>query len=249
MVHMSLKKLRRLRRIRWAARGTLTLGVAASVTANVLHAEPNLIAQTIAAWPPLALLITVELVSRVPVHRRSLAAVRLVATTAIASIAAWVSYWHMVGVAQRYGETSEAPYLLPVSVDGLVIVASVSLVELAGLIRTAEDKLAAEPVAGPEPARVPAEVPPVAPVLTLVTDPAEPVEVPPALPPAEPAETAAKNGRTTRPAAETRRLATALQVGDPSLSRQQIADLLGVTTRRLRDVLATPASPNGKDHS
>jgi hypothetical protein len=117
------------------------LGVAASVAANVLHAQPNPIAQAIAAWPPLALLLTVELISRVPVHRRSLAAVRLAATAAIAAIAAWVSYWHMAGVAARYGENGAAPYLLPLSVDGLVVVASVSLVELAGRIRAASQEL------------------------------------------------------------------------------------------------------------
>ncbi|OKI45728.1 hypothetical protein A6A27_37955 [Micromonospora sp. CB01531] len=55
-----------LRRLRWAVRSTLALGVAASVAANVLHARPNPISQIIAAWPPLALLLTVELISRVP---------------------------------------------------------------------------------------------------------------------------------------------------------------------------------------
>ncbi len=134
--------LPQLRRVRWAVRLTLVLGVAASVAANVLHARPDPVAQIIAAWPPLALLLTVELISRVPVHRRVLAAARLVATTAIAGIAAWVSYWHMAGVASRYGEQGASPFLLPLSVDGLVIVASVSLVELAGRIRTADTAMA-----------------------------------------------------------------------------------------------------------
>src|SRR5437588_12726194 len=80
-----------LRRFQGAVRAALTVGVAASVCANVLHARDNPISQTIAAWPPLALLLTVELVSRVPVYRRSLAAVRILATTAIAGIAAFVS--------------------------------------------------------------------------------------------------------------------------------------------------------------
>jgi hypothetical protein len=66
--------LGRLRRIRWGVRATLTFGVAASVAANVLHAQQNPISQAISAWPPLALLLTAELVSRVPVHRKSLAA-------------------------------------------------------------------------------------------------------------------------------------------------------------------------------
>jgi len=89
----------RLRRLQWAVRATLVLGVAASVTANILHAQPHPVSQAIAAWPPLALLITVELVTRVPVYRRALGAVRIIATSAIAGIAAWVSYHHMVGVA------------------------------------------------------------------------------------------------------------------------------------------------------
>lgn len=127
-----------LQRMQWAVRATLTLGVAASVTANILHAQANPISQAIAAWPPLALLITVELVTRVPVHRRSLGFIRVVAASAIAAIAAWISYHHMVGVVARYGETGTVPYLLPLSVDGLIIVASVSLVELAARRREAE---------------------------------------------------------------------------------------------------------------
>jgi hypothetical protein len=127
--------LMQLRRVRWAVRLTLVLGVAASVATNVLHANPNPVSQTIAAWPPLALLLTVELVSRVPVRRGAMAVLRIAATITIAGIAAYVSYWHMTGVADRYGETGPSPYLLPLSVDGLIVVASISLVELAGRIR------------------------------------------------------------------------------------------------------------------
>ena len=131
--------LPQLKRIRWAVRAALILGVAASVAANVLHALPNPISQTISAWPPLALLLTVELTSRIPMHKPLLAFVRVLATVAIAGIAAWVSYWHMQGVAVHYGETSASSYLLPISVDGLIVVASVSLVELAGRVRMLED--------------------------------------------------------------------------------------------------------------
>ena len=140
-------------RLRWGLRATLVLGVAASVAANVLHADRNVISQTIAAWPPLALLLTVEWISRVPVTRRTLATARIAATVVIAAIAAWVSYWHMAAVAARYGEIGASPYLLPISVDGLIVVASISLVELAGRRTTQapasvdrEDR-AAEPIA------------------------------------------------------------------------------------------------------
>ncbi|MEU7753653.1 DUF2637 domain-containing protein [Micromonospora sp. NPDC049171] len=156
-----------LQRMQWAVRATLALGVAASVTANILHAQANPISQAIAAWPPLALLITVELVTRVPVHRRSLGVIRVVAASAIAAIAAWISYHHMVGVVARYGETGTVPYLLPLSVDGLIIVASVSLVELAARRREAERNpraVLAEAAAAPSPAErtaaAPVEPPP-----------------------------------------------------------------------------------------
>lgn len=125
--------------IRWAVRGTLILGVAASITANVLHARDNPISQTIAGWPPLALLITVEVVARVPIIRRWLGLVRVCGVAVIAGIAAWVSYWHMAGVALRYGEATGAAHLLPLSVDGLIVVASVCLVELGGRDRAAKE--------------------------------------------------------------------------------------------------------------
>ncbi len=166
-------QLPQLRRIRWAVRAALTLGVAASVAANVLHALPNPISQAIAAWPPLALLLTVELTSRIPMHRRSLAACRVFATIAIAAIAAWVSYWHMASVAARYGETDSSAYLLPISVDGLIVVASVSLVELAGRIRVIEEQRARLALAAATQSTIP-------PQPSLTPPPVRFVEPPPA---------------------------------------------------------------------
>nr|WP_245665980.1 DUF2637 domain-containing protein [Actinoplanes subtropicus] len=166
----------RWKRLRWGVRGALVVGVAASVAANMLHARSNPISQAIAAWPPLALLLTVELISRVPVYRRSLAAVRLLATTVIAGIAAWVSYWHMTAVAARYGETAASPYLLPLSVDGLIVVASICLVELSGRI-DANDRTPPNPPPAPaHPTRTvtaaqPADAAPPAPTATPHTAP------------------------------------------------------------------------------
>ncbi|GII23175.1 DUF2637 domain-containing protein [Planosporangium mesophilum] len=160
-----------LHRIRWAVRATLALGVAASVAANILHANHNPISQTIAAWPPLALLLTVELISRIPVHRAGLSVVRISATAIIAGIAAWVSYWHMVGVCIRYGETTVSAHLMPLSVDGLIAVASISLVELAGRIR-ATDRADAHttPTIGTEPPAAPTSIAPAADPGTPITD-------------------------------------------------------------------------------
>ncbi|SDY46787.1 Protein of unknown function [Micromonospora pattaloongensis] len=212
--------LTQLRRVRWAVRATLALGVAASVVANILHARDNPISQAIAAWPPLALLLTVELISRVPVHRRHLAVTRFVATATIAGIAAWVSYWHMAGVAARYGETGASPYLLPLSVDGLIVVASICLVELGGRIAAAQaENRAGTPVTavqaesgtatpvtatGGAPAAVvpPAATPEPLPAATAPPEPLPAATAPPTEPP--PATTTTARGPQTRAKAAAR---------------------------------------------
>jgi hypothetical protein len=130
-------ELRQLRRVRWAVRGTLVLGISASLAANVLHAHHLLIDQIIAGWPPVAVFATIEAIARVPVRRRWLAIIRMAGLGFVAGIAFWVSYWHMASVAATHGENG-SKYLLPLSVDGLVVVSSISLVELTGQISVAE---------------------------------------------------------------------------------------------------------------
>ncbi|MEV4702586.1 DUF2637 domain-containing protein [Actinoplanes sp. NPDC049316] len=208
--------LPQLRRVRWAVRATLVLGVAASVVANILHALDNPISQAIAAWPPLALLLTVELISRVPVHRRSLAAARLVATATIAGIAAWVSYWHMAGVAARYGETGASPYLLPLSVDGLIVVASICLVELSGRINAVERQdregtAATQPVPGLIPVPAATTAPAAAPQVPAVTTTAQTPAVTKAAVPAARTATTAPAVTKTAPVTGRAEGATALR--------------------------------------
>lgn len=229
--------LPQLRRVRWAVRATLVLGVAASVVANVLHALDNPISQAIAAWPPLALLLTVELISRVPVHRRSLAFARLVATATIAGIAAWVSYWHMAGVAARYGETGASPYLLPLSVDGLIVVASICLVELGGRISALErerrepEHIAAVAVSlAPAPGAADDSVPGLIPVPTAVRSPAT-----------APATAAASRRSTAEALAE---VAAALPKNSlPKTRGAEVSSFTPSITRGARPVAAAKSGP------
>lgn len=231
-------QLPQLIRIRWAVRATLFLGVAASIAANVLHADKNIISQVISAWPPLALLLTVELTSRIPMHRPLLATIRVLATAVIAGIAAWVSYWHMQDVAVRYGESNVSAYLLPISVDGLIVVASVSLVELAGRIRTVAEAekaakaaaAAAAAAAAPAPvAAAPAAVAPVAAPAPV----AEPVAAPTPTP-------AAPQAPAPAPVAAP---APAAAAATESSEKEKLAAL----DRELAEV-ATPLSAGGNSH-
>lgn len=175
--------INRLKRIGWGVRAVFALGIAASLAGNVLHAADNVISQAISAWSPVALLLAVELISRIPALRGWLSAVRLGATAVIAGIAAWVSYWHMVGVATRYGEADSSAYLLPFSVDGLIVVASISLVEIGGRIRALTDpatETATVIESAPAAAEVTAPATPDAPVTVVEPAPVPAVKTSPA---------------------------------------------------------------------
>ncbi|WP_420118265.1 DUF2637 domain-containing protein [Micromonospora sp.] len=235
--------LKRLKRIGWGVRSVFALGIAASLAGNVLHAADNGISQAISAWSPVALLLAVELISRIPARRGALSAVRLGATAVIAGIAAWVSYWHMVGVAVRYGEADSSAYLLPFSVDGLIVVASISLVEIGGRIRTlTETATEAEAVSEPTPA--PADLVESKPVYTNedIWGPEQPAEPAPA-PPVK--KTPAKRV-TPRPVSAEKVAKAAAKMPDAPVS--EIAAKAGVSVSTARRHLAalrvTDASPS-----
>lgn len=227
--------LEQLGRVRHGARAALTLGVAVSIVANILHATGNVISQAIAAWAPLALLITIELIARVPVRGGWLSFARLAATATIAGIAAWVSYWHMVGVALRYGEQPGAAHLIPLTVDGLVVVAWVCLVELGGRIRETERAaLAAQPAvaeAVPPPAKGPVYSPPV----TAPTAAAAP-----AMSGARVGDDSAGQDmrQETRSAQQIEAAVRAMRLADPKVPQRQIAAAVMTSPSNVRRILA-----------
>ncbi|RSM49394.1 hypothetical protein DMB66_44815 [Actinoplanes sp. ATCC 53533] len=228
-----MANLASLKRIGWGVRAVFTLGIAASLAGNVLHAQNNMISQAISAWSPLALLLTVELISRIPTRGGITSIARMAATAVIAGIAAWVSYWHMAGVAAEYGETGAAPYLLPLSVDGLIVVASVSLVEIGARIRTLT--AVADPAAAvtvPAPVAAPAPAP--TPMIEDVPAPAPVVKKAPA------------KRVTPRPASAVKVAKVAAKM--PGAPVKQIAEKAGVSPSTVRRHLAalsvTDASPS-----
>jgi hypothetical protein len=244
----SAAEVAHLYRVRHGVRAVLALGVAASVAGNVLHAQPSLVGRAIAAWSPLALLLTVELISRVPVHRPALSAVRMLSTAAIAGIAAWVSYGHMVSVALRHGEQPASAHLLPLSVDGLVVVASISLVEIAARLththRGAVD--IAGPIAAPvpEPERKPMPEPEPEPEPEAVPEPVpepDPEPEPEAKPEPEPVvrRTRARGAKPVPTGVKVARLRERY----PQWTVAQIADRAGVSERTARRYLNTAPTP------
>ena len=232
---------------------------------------------------------------------------RNLSAAAVAGIAAFSSYSHMVHVALRYGERPEVAYALPFSVDGMLVVASVVMVDdrrqgrpvrmvarlafTAGVAASiAANIAAAHPQPGARlvaawpalalllvvemlarPARRTGATQPAATSAPMVATRAPPdadrrgVDTPmpvtdrprstrsamPSRPPATPATTidavpplntsTSRPARQRRPAALTRQLAEAILTGEPHLTRTELAARVGISRRRLRQVLATPA--------
>lgn len=116
--------------IPWTA---FLLGAGASIAANVAHAAERSAdgtdtgAMLFAAWAPVALLLVAEMMVRGQRPRGLLSAVEWIGAFLVALAAAVVSYGHMRGLLLQYGESELVAVLLPLSVDGLVVVASVAL--------------------------------------------------------------------------------------------------------------------------
>jgi hypothetical protein len=129
----------------WAYAGAI-VGGAVSVAANVAHSfrppkdspagwHPQLGAVMLAAFWPLALLLAVEVMVRVDWPRaRRWTAVRFGGVTPVAIVAAIVSYRHLSGLLDWYGEDGVTVALGPLAVDGLMVVSTGALLALASRI-------------------------------------------------------------------------------------------------------------------
>jgi hypothetical protein len=119
------------RAVAWVAFAT---GIIASVAANVLHAAdggaaiPELVG---AAFWPVALLLSVELLTRVAWPRGFWWGFgRYVGVGLVGLVAAVLSYRHMAGLLQMWGEDHFNAHLGPLAVDGLMLVAATALLAI-----------------------------------------------------------------------------------------------------------------------
>lgn len=125
------------------------LGIGVSVAGNVAHASyPSREALTaaraageqwqapagarlMAAFFPVALLLTVEILARVPWPRTlGWSAARYGGAALVAGVAAVVSYNHLSGLLRVYGEDELTARIGPLSVDGLMVVSGFALLAI-----------------------------------------------------------------------------------------------------------------------
>jgi hypothetical protein len=134
-------------RLKWGARGIIFVTALFSVWANILHVVNVTVPAVIfAAAPPLVVLAGFEMISRIPMRPdtpwyRRLA--RPVFAAGISFGGAWLSYWHQKAAIYRYNDGDiQNAMILPLLIDGLMIIASVSVIELNEWIRAIDRKMA-----------------------------------------------------------------------------------------------------------
>jgi len=217
---------------RHGARAALILGLAASLAGNVIAAHPTALGRLVAAWPPLALLVAVELVTRIPARTGPLSVLRLGSAGLLAGIAAWVSYWHLVELARAAGEGTVAAHLLPLSVDGLVAVASICLRELAAPTPPAASPGGnlAQSAPAPVPVTLPTPEPAPSPARTLAP------AVPDGTDTVRPTYYVGQGAGAAEPSKADR--VRQLKAEHPDWTQAQLADAAGCTERTVRRALA-----------
>jgi hypothetical protein len=111
----------------------LTGGVAASLAGNIVaihldNQRPGVGAIVSATVWPLVLFGVVELLLHTPwVANWRDHLTKLATVTLVASVAAWISYWHLANVLSHYGYDVASRYAGPLAVDSAMVLAALAL--------------------------------------------------------------------------------------------------------------------------
>lgn len=134
--------LTQLKRLRWLVLVAVLAGIGSSVAMNVLHAPNNLPARFVAAIPPVAVFGCLELIARIPSSSKALTGFRIGGAIIVAAGAAAISYAQQMAAVLGLGFPQWEAVIWPTIIDGMMVVASVSLVEVVRKIRqvTASDQ-------------------------------------------------------------------------------------------------------------
>lgn len=148
MLEQLQEKLEHLKWLLWANRSMIVFGYLVSVTFNVLHADWNIFSVVIAVVSPTLLIYAFEIGSRIPIPQKPGwfrwigIGVRIAATLLIASITAWISYFHQRDSFLKWGGDPTQAAWLPIAIDLFMIVGSAGVMEVTSQKRDMETRIA-----------------------------------------------------------------------------------------------------------
>ena len=140
-----MNNLKHLRRLRAYVLILVLAGIGSSIVMNVLHAPDNVPARFVATLPPLAVFGALELITRIPSSGRAMSAFRIGGAIVVAGGAATISYAQQMAAIIDLGFPVWEARVWPSIIDGMMVVASVSLVEVVRKIRQLDSPLIGAP--------------------------------------------------------------------------------------------------------
>lgn len=118
---------KRARATKRTAAATFYAAGAATIAANMYASTHTPIGLATGFWTPVALFLGLELLERVPMKGRS-GTLRKVGVGALAVVAAWVSYWHLVDIFALGGADAISAHAMPLTVDVLMGIARSAMI-------------------------------------------------------------------------------------------------------------------------
>ena len=147
-----MSELKHYRRL-WVFVTVVTvLLVGITVTLNVMHAPPTWGARLIGGTPPVFVFFCIELVSRIPATSKALSFGRIAASILVSGLSFAISYQQQMEFIHSLGFVGWIAYAYPVIIDGVMVVATLSLVEVTRKVR--DLRIEMEKVAKPGVVRV-----------------------------------------------------------------------------------------------
>ena len=135
-------ELREFRQMWWFVTVVDLLLVTAAVTLNVMHAPGGLVSHAIGGSAPVFLFLCVHLIARVPASSRLLSFGRISPTVVVAGICFGISWQQQVNFMLSVGYIGWTVFAYPVMLDGVLLVTTLSLVEVTRKVRTLRSRLA-----------------------------------------------------------------------------------------------------------
>lgn len=138
-IQADLTEFRRL----WAFVTVVTvLLVAVTVTLNVMHAPGGVVAHSIGGSAPVFMFFCIEFIARIPGTSPWLTAGRVGGSIVVAVICFAISWQQQVNFMLSVGYTGWTVFAYPVMIDGVMLVAVLSLVEVTRKVRSLRSALA-----------------------------------------------------------------------------------------------------------
>jgi uncharacterized protein DUF2637 len=126
---------------------TTVIGLGLTVVLNVMHAPDSLGARIVGGAPPVFVLFCLELISRIPATNRLRSGFRVGASILVTGISFAISYEQQREFVMELGFDGWIAYAFPIIIDGVMVVSTLSLIEVTVKVRELRSALAPESIA------------------------------------------------------------------------------------------------------